>query len=63
MFSEIFIKQLVKDIKENESTITIIASDCIEPVYDIIVEKKQNKYKFSGIPKDQITMLQYLLEI
>ena len=63
MFSEVFIKQLVEDVQTNKAEIKIKTSGCLEPVYRIIITKNKKTYKFDGISKNQLEMLQYLLGV
>ena len=63
MFSEMFIKKLIKDINSDKATIKVETSSCLEPVYTIIITKNEKTYEFEGVSKKQITMLEYLLGV
>jgi hypothetical protein len=63
MFSEVFIKKLIEDINSDKANIEVKTSCCLEPVYTIIISKREKTYKFEGISKKQITMLEYLLGV
>lgn len=63
MFSEVFIKKLIDDVNSDKAIIEVKTSHCLEPVYTIIITKNEKTYKFEGVSKKQITMLEYLLGV